>query len=160
MGIFIISFLFCVNPSRILSGKRAWQLRQIGATISRMMNASLIAPLARYLYQGRDRGYQESLMPPAKNTSAPQTYSTSTCSTNYSNSKPTSWFHSLTNRLKMLVPHSQCFELLFTSINKIVPKHTNTQERIIYPYKLLTTMLDLPKSQQLWTSILLIQFPD
>jgi hypothetical protein len=50
MGIFIISFLFCVNPSRILSGKRAWQLRQIGATISRMMNASLIAPLARYLY--------------------------------------------------------------------------------------------------------------
>ena len=72
-------------------------------------------------------------MPPAKNTSAPQTYSTSTCSTNYRHSKPTSWFHSLTNRLKMLVPHSQCFEVVFTSINKIAPKHIYTQNRIIYP---------------------------
>ena len=50
MVIFFISFLFCVNPSRILSGKRAWELRKMGTTISRMMNAILIAPLARYLY--------------------------------------------------------------------------------------------------------------
>ena len=99
----------------------------MGTTITRMMNAVLVAPLARYLYQGRDRRYQESLMPPAKNTSAPQTCSTSsTCSTNYSDLKPTSWFHSLTIRLKMLVPHSQC----------LAPKHINTQERIIYPLQI------------------------
>ena len=108
MVIFFISFLFCVNPSRILSGKRAWELRKMGTTISRMMNAILIAPLARYLYQGRDRGYQESLKPPAKNTSAPQTYSTFYMLYQLQWPKPKPWFWSLTNQLKKLFPHSWC----------------------------------------------------
>jgi hypothetical protein len=48
------------------------------------------------------------------------------------------------------------FEFLFTSINEIAPNHINAQERIIYPsYNLLTTVFEIPKSQQLWTPILI-----
>ena len=38
------------NPSRILSGKRAYVIRKAAMTISRLMDANFVAPISRYKY--------------------------------------------------------------------------------------------------------------